>query len=169
MPYNFKSLISLYLASSSHSTTTADFTAPRKTLSHSIHNNGLFFIPSSSYQKQRIMKMTSSSSSSSSSSPSSLSSHNKLQSMKKLSNDYYALRHGQSKANIAKIISSDPIISTVEHGLTDVGKDQVYSSASKFCEEYGKKSDGKVQVAIYSSDFTRARETALIFANVLPH
>eukprot|EP00558_Chaetoceros_sp_UNC1202_P006243 CAMPEP_0197241712 /NCGR_PEP_ID=MMETSP1429-20130617/7682_1 /TAXON_ID=49237 /ORGANISM="Chaetoceros sp., Strain UNC1202" /LENGTH=53 /DNA_ID=CAMNT_0042701593 /DNA_START=71 /DNA_END=228 /DNA_ORIENTATION=+ len=39
--------------------------------------------------------------------------HNKLQSIQSLHNKYYALRHGQSLANVAGIISSDPAISTV--------------------------------------------------------
>lgn len=34
---------------------------------------------------------------------------------------YYALRHGQSLANVAHIISSDPAIATVEHGLSETG------------------------------------------------
>lgn len=113
------------------------------------------------------------SSSTPSSSSSSSSLFNKLKLMPRLSNEYYALRHGQSKANIAKIISSDPIISTKEHGLTDVGKDQVCSSAIKFCQDYKRErvlsppSLSAAAVAIYSSDFTRARETATIFAQTL--
>ncbi len=96
--------------------------------------------------------------------------NNKLFHLNKLSHQYYALRHGQSKANISKIISSDPIISTIEHGLTEVGKQQVFSSASIFCKDYRSEhsnSNIELPVAIYSSDFTRARETAEIFAKVL--
>ena len=95
--------------------------------------------------------------------------HNKLANITKLSHRYYALRHGQSKANIAKIISSNPSISTKEHGLTELGKDQVYKSAIQFCMEYHKrtKNNHDSAVAIYASDYTRARETARIFAHVL--
>ena len=92
---------------------------------------------------------------------------NNLIGISSLSNQYFALRHGQSKANIAKIISSDPAISTIEHGLTDVGKDQVAASAIKFCRDYSNERNGDVPVAIFSSDFTRARETASIFAQLL--
>lgn len=101
---------------------------------------------------------------------------NSLNTASKLSNTYYVLRHGQSKANIAKIISSDPVISTKEHGLTSIGRDQVQTSAMKFCNDYHNNRSGSasgnvnvndIPVAIYSSDFTRARETANIFANVL--
>lgn len=94
---------------------------------------------------------------------------NKLQNIHSLQNKFFALRHGQSLANIAKIISSDPAISTVEHGLTDVGKEQVRSTAKTFVqnyreEKYHEKYSG---VAIFSSDFTRARETAGIFAEAM--
>ena len=91
---------------------------------------------------------------------------NKLSSVPQLRNSFFALRHGQSLANVAKIISSDPAISTVEHGLSDVGKDQVSTSAQKFAEIYLENKQSE-PVAIYSSDFTRARETAEIFANNL--
>jgi len=65
-----------------------------------------------------------------------ISNVNKLQNISSLKNSFFALRHGQSLANIAKIISSDPSISTVEHGLSDEGKTQVSSSAEKFAQHY---------------------------------
>lgn len=87
---------------------------------------------------------------------------NQLKGIAQLHNRFYGLRHGQSLANVAKIISSDPTISTVEHGLSELGKQQVLESAVKFCSSY--EMDAYGGVAIYSSDFTRARETAEIFA-----
>lgn len=84
-----------------------------------------------------------------------------------LSNSFFALRHGQSLANVAKIISSDPNISTVEHGLSDLGKDQAKAAGESFAKSYLSDSKHSVGVAIFSSDFTRARETAEIFANAL--
>lgn len=84
-----------------------------------------------------------------------------------LSNSFFALRHGQSLANVAKIISSDPKISTVEHGLSDLGKEQAKAAGEKFANSYLATNEDCLGVAIFSSDFTRARETAEIFATEL--
>eukprot|EP00557_Chaetoceros_sp_GSL56_P006573 CAMPEP_0176488876 /NCGR_PEP_ID=MMETSP0200_2-20121128/6961_1 /TAXON_ID=947934 /ORGANISM="Chaetoceros sp., Strain GSL56" /LENGTH=238 /DNA_ID=CAMNT_0017885925 /DNA_START=217 /DNA_END=933 /DNA_ORIENTATION=+ len=92
---------------------------------------------------------------------------NKLKHLTSLKNSYFALRHGQSLANVQKIISSDPAISTVDHGLSEVGKEQVTASAKLFTENYYAANQYPQPVAIYSSDFTRARETANLFANTL--
>eukprot|EP00979_Chaetoceros_neogracilis_P002436 scaffold424_cov127-Chaetoceros_neogracile.AAC.4 len=95
-----------------------------------------------------------------------ISNVNKLKNISSLKNSFFALRHGQSLANVAKIISSDPSISTVEHGLSDIGKAQVASSADLFAQQYLDNKDTQ-SIAIFSSDFTRARETAEIFADKL--
>lgn len=92
---------------------------------------------------------------------------NNLLSVTQLTNQFYGLRHGQSLANVAKIISSDPSISTVEHGLSDVGKAQVRSSAVQFCSDYNREQQDCKGVAIFTSDFKRARETAGIFTSEL--
>ena len=84
-----------------------------------------------------------------------------LQRTAPLTQTYHALRHGQSLANVAKIISSDPKISTVQHGLSNVGKDQANAGGEAFASNYDTNYRG---VAIFSSDFTRAKETASIFA-----
>lgn len=88
-----------------------------------------------------------------------------------LKQSFYALRHGQSLANVDKIISSDPAISTVQHGLSDVGKDQARIAGETFASDYMKSKQSSKEkykgVAIYSSDFKRAKETALIFAETL--
>ena len=70
---------------------------------------------------------------------------------------YYALRHGQSLANVAHIISSDPAIATVEHGLSETGWEQVLAAADAVCDEA--RAHG-LDVAIISSDFKRAWQTA---------
>jgi broad specificity phosphatase PhoE len=70
---------------------------------------------------------------------------------------YYALRHGQSLANVAHIISSDPAIATVEHGLSETGWEQAREAADAVCDEA--RAHG-LDVAIISSDFKRAWQTA---------
>ena len=90
-----------------------------------------------------------------------------------LTHSYYALRHGQSLANVAKIISSDPQISTVQHGLSEVGQEQATLAGTSFAKQYlndassSSKNDNYKGVAIFSSDFTRARETATFFTQQL--
>ena len=82
---------------------------------------------------------------------------------KQLNNIYYAMRHGQSLANIERIIVSDPAIGTVAYGLSSVGREQVMASAGQFlgCNRLA------AQCRIVSSDFLRARETAQLLAAVL--
>eukprot|EP00386_Alphamonas_edax_P004372 GDKI01013864.1.p1 GENE.GDKI01013864.1~~GDKI01013864.1.p1 ORF type:complete len:217 (-),score=20.90 GDKI01013864.1:297-947(-) len=80
---------------------------------------------------------------------------------------YYAvIRHGQSTANVQKVISSDPAISTVTHELTVVGREQAATAVEqvKALLETLAKTAGKPvkKLIFYSSDFTRARETAEI-------
>lgn len=59
----------------------------------------------------------------------------------------------------------------MQHGLSDVGKDQAKSAGESFASEYtksgGANNNNYKGVAIFSSDFTRARETASIFAESL--
>lgn len=98
-----------------------------------------------------------------------------------LTHTYYALRHGQSLANVAKIISSDPQISVDNHGLSNVGKDQAKAAGDAFVLHYLSSYNNTIStttgtsspcccyqgVAIFSSDFARARETSSIFATSL--
>ena len=76
-----------------------------------------------------------------------------------LRNRYFAVRHGQSTANLESIISSDPLVGTVTHGLTPLGREQARASAAQLTELLG---NGVVpgDLVVVSSDFTRARETA---------
>jgi glucosyl-3-phosphoglycerate phosphatase len=81
-----------------------------------------------------------------------------LRDMQTLNNDYCALRHGQSMANVEKIISSNPHIATTQHGLSPMGREQVQQAGQHVVAYYQANSyDG---IVILSSDYRRARETA---------
>ncbi|HEB27204.1 MAG TPA: histidine phosphatase family protein [Porticoccus sp.] len=75
--------------------------------------------------------------------------------MQKLSNRYFVMRHGQSEANIAGVIASDPNVGCTAYGLTETGKTQV-------AESIASSSNITANTHILSSDFLRARETAEI-------
>jgi broad specificity phosphatase PhoE len=90
------------------------------------------------------------------------SSSNALLELPKLSMQYFVLRHGQSLANVEGIISSDPSISTVQHGLSEAGQAQARRAGQDVCQQLAGK-----RVAIWSSDFLRARETAQHVADAI--
>lgn len=70
-----------------------------------------------------------------------------------VNNRYYAMRHGQSEANVAGIVCSDPAVGVERYGLTEEGRAQVRASLAQ--------SEGlSAGTRILSSDFARARETA---------
>eukprot|EP00568_Trieres_chinensis_P010588 CAMPEP_0183310132 /NCGR_PEP_ID=MMETSP0160_2-20130417/29198_1 /TAXON_ID=2839 ORGANISM="Odontella Sinensis, Strain Grunow 1884" /NCGR_SAMPLE_ID=MMETSP0160_2 /ASSEMBLY_ACC=CAM_ASM_000250 /LENGTH=235 /DNA_ID=CAMNT_0025474299 /DNA_START=110 /DNA_END=817 /DNA_ORIENTATION=- len=92
---------------------------------------------------------------------------NRLMSVSLLRQAYCALRHGQSLANVEGIISSDPLIATVQHGLSDAGKEQARAAGNRIAENLVGGEEGIQGVAIYSSDFARARETANFVADAL--
>jgi len=83
--------------------------------------------------------------------------------MKKIKNRYFIIRHGESKANVAHILLSHPKEGTISYGLSPKGKKQVKTSVSKNKKDKILDSD----VIIYSSDFLRAKETALIASKLL--
>lgn len=70
-------------------------------------------------------------------------------------NRYAIMRHGQSRANVRGIIVSDPASGLrAEYGLSPLGREQVLVSA--------KESDLPSSTLIFSSDFSRAAQTARI-------
>jgi len=76
-----------------------------------------------------------------------------------LKNNYYLLRHGQSTANVAGIISSSRNLAySKKHGLTPLGYQQGIESAAKLVELL-EQSD-KLRVIFVSSPFARAFQTA---------
>lgn len=83
----------------------------------------------------------------------------------RLHHHYSALRHGESLANVAGVISSDPRVACLQHGLSDKGKRQASLAAETIASEAKWLAvDG---VAIVSSDLRRAWQTALIVRNRL--
>lgn len=88
---------------------------------------------------------------------------NNLQSIKKLKNIYFAMRHGKSLANEQQIILSNPIEGIRGYGLSDTGKQQIRENAMRAWQE--KLLDSAT--IIISSDFMRTRETAEIVKEVL--
>jgi len=94
-------------------------------------------------------------------------------SSKELHNHYYLLRHGQSTANLAEIISSDraTLAYSTKHGLTAMGYQQGKAAAVPLLEAIAanKKAaasgdndnnNNKTKVVFVSSPFARARQTA---------
>ena len=89
---------------------------------------------------------------------------NHLENLKELYNEYFVLRHGQSKPNVVGIV-----LSHLEEGkkeewtLTQEGEGEVRSSIKKA------KSDGVLgnDTIIYSSPFSRTKRTAEIAKKVL--
>jgi glucosyl-3-phosphoglycerate phosphatase len=85
---------------------------------------------------------------------------NNIKSVGILSNNYYAMRHGQSKANVEGIIVSHPENGVKDrYGLTDLGKEQVRISAER--------SSLGTDTLIFCSDFSRAAQTANIVQKAL--
>jgi len=88
---------------------------------------------------------------------------NHLQPLTKLKNRYFVIRHGKSLANAQEIILSHPDEGTTAFGLHDEGIEQAKTSATKALTDNILDS----KTIIYSSDFTRCRETAEEAAKVL--
>lgn len=86
--------------------------------------------------------------------------HNQIYNFKNLKNRYFALRHGQSVANVEKYIASS-IQTQTKAGLTKVGVNQVQKSVSEISDILTD------EVVIISSDFIRAHETASVAAETL--
>ena len=80
-----------------------------------------------------------------------------------LTNSYFAMRHGQSMANVAGKIVSDPVIGVSDYGLSNNGRQQVLRSS----EDFMTRNRLSRQTRIISSDFLRARETAQLLAEIL--
>jgi broad specificity phosphatase PhoE len=75
-----------------------------------------------------------------------------------LSNQFVALRHGQSQANLQRLIASSPAVATTRYGLTDLGRQQARKAGKDLVQVYQQGSHKGV--AILASDLLRAQETA---------
>jgi glucosyl-3-phosphoglycerate phosphatase len=90
---------------------------------------------------------------------------NRLLSVDSLQNTYCALRHGRSLANEAKLISSNPDIATITHGLSKVGREQADAAGTCVVDYFVRnKFDG---IVILASDYLRAKETAIIVSEAV--
>jgi broad specificity phosphatase PhoE len=90
---------------------------------------------------------------------------NRLLSVDSLRNTYCALRHGRSLANEAKLISSNPNIATVTHGLSKVGREQARAAGTCVVDYFVSHNfDG---IVIIASDYLRAKETATIVSEAV--
>lgn len=74
-------------------------------------------------------------------------------------NHYLIMRHGQSEANIAGLIVSDPASGCERYGLTEQGRQQVVASATQYT--------GIRISRVICSDFLRTTQTASLAAETL--
>lgn len=88
---------------------------------------------------------------------------NKLLELTTLKNTYFAMRHGESMANVKGIIISTPENGIPKYGLSDRGRGQVDCSVSDALSN--EKLDDTT--LIVSSDFKRAHESAEIAHKLL--
>jgi broad specificity phosphatase PhoE len=79
-----------------------------------------------------------------------------------LRNRYYLLRHGQSTANVASVISSDrfSLAYSDKHGLTETGYQQGRDAAHALSQLLRESSKPGDRLVFVSSPFARARQTA---------
>jgi broad specificity phosphatase PhoE len=81
-----------------------------------------------------------------------------------LRNRYLGQRHGESEANVAGIVLSDPAEGVPRWGLTPKGRDEVGAAIAAAAELLG---PNPASIHVVSSDFKRAHETATLSASLL--
>ncbi len=86
--------------------------------------------------------------------------------LRTLRNRYFAMRHGESEANVLGVAVGDPQRGVEGFGLTDVGRRQAVAAAKTFKELY-MQSINDTEIEIIASDFRRTRETAELLARTL--
>jgi len=85
---------------------------------------------------------------------------NRILRLARLKNRYFAIRNGESEANLISLVCGNPQVGVHNYGLTPNGREQVREST----RNYKGLSSG---VLIYSSDFLSSRQTAKIVAETL--
>lgn len=85
---------------------------------------------------------------------------NHLLTLDRLANRYFVMRHGQSLANLQRVIVSYPQNGVDAYGLSKLGMTQARESVQS-CSQFDS------SLLIVSSDFRRARETAQIAQDLL--
>jgi glucosyl-3-phosphoglycerate phosphatase len=82
-----------------------------------------------------------------------------------LQHDYFALRHGQSEANVAGIIASDPNVACQKYGLSDTGRMQARKAGQEVLQQFLR--GGYHSLVLLSSDLLRAYDTACVVQDVI--
>ena len=86
----------------------------------------------------------------------------KIKNIERTMVSFYLLRHGESEANVAGIISSGSV-ARVSHGLTSLGEDQARAAGRHFVAECNENGFGDVHCRVVSSPLLRAKQTADLF------
>eukprot|EP00532_Pseudo-nitzschia_australis_P008468 CAMPEP_0168167392 /NCGR_PEP_ID=MMETSP0139_2-20121125/2524_1 /TAXON_ID=44445 /ORGANISM="Pseudo-nitzschia australis, Strain 10249 10 AB" /LENGTH=392 /DNA_ID=CAMNT_0008084629 /DNA_START=215 /DNA_END=1393 /DNA_ORIENTATION=- len=101
-----------------------------------------------------------------------------------LRNRFFALRHGQSLANVAGLIASDPGVACHKYGLSEEGKKQAKKAGDQLVQDFlrvrkeqqqqsnnndnqNENENSLVGIAIVTSDLLRAKETAQFAADAI--
>ncbi len=96
---------------------------------------------------------------------------NEIVNLTELSGTYYGLRHGESVPSAEKRICATMESGTdPKNGLTPKGREEVVTSTNEWIKANKKKISGYIQqdkFVIVTSPFSRTKETAQIFAEVL--
>jgi probable phosphoglycerate mutase len=89
--------------------------------------------------------------------------------MRKFNNHYLIMRHGESEANVAGLIVSDPAIGCTNFGLSKEGRQQVVASISDYQRQNSPATEGVVHPIskVICSDFLRTTETANLSTQTL--
>ena len=78
-------------------------------------------------------------------------------------NNWCCVRHGESEANVAEIVSCSPDTACIQHGLTRKGIEQVQAAGEVLRQQVDEVTD----IVIVSSDFRRTNETSSTLTHTL--